>query len=105
MASTRAHACSGNRYGEETAGLSRAQNGGGAAGGVPFGLNDDFDPEQLFNMFFNGGFGGGGFGGARWGDLRAASLIGTGCHTKELLWQTPCCTLSCAPWCFTLPVC
>ena len=53
------------RYGEETPGLSRPANG--AAGGAPFGFNDDFDPEQLFNMFFNGGFpgGAGGFGGAR----------------------------------------
>ena len=65
-------ACSG-RYGEETPGLSRAQNGGAPAGGNPFGFNDDFDPEQLFNMFFNGGFGGAGFGGPRWGD-RTPSL-------------------------------
>lgn len=43
-----------DRYGEETPGLSRRANG---AGPGPF-ANDEFDPEELFNMFFNGGFGG-----------------------------------------------
>jgi hypothetical protein len=35
----------------------------GAGPGRPF--QDEFDPEELFNMFFNGGFGAGGFGPAR----------------------------------------
>lgn len=49
------------RYGEQTPGLTRRANGAG-----PF-YNDDFDPEELFNMFFNGGFGGA-FGPPRYAD-------------------------------------
>lgn len=44
-----------DRYGEETPGMSGRANGAGP--GHPF-ANQEFDPEELFNMFFNGGFGG-----------------------------------------------
>lgn len=44
-----------DRYGEETPGLSGRANGAGP--GHPF-ANQEFDAEELFNMFFNGGFGG-----------------------------------------------
>ena len=44
-----------DRYGEETPGMSGRANGAGP--GHPF-AQQEFDPEELFNMFFNGGFGG-----------------------------------------------
>lgn len=43
-----------DRYGEETPRLSGRANGAGP--GHPF-ANQEFDAEELFNMFFNGGFG------------------------------------------------
>jgi len=59
-----------DRYGSEEpngagfgAGVRRRNAGGGAQGGFD-GFGDDFDPAEIFNMFFNGGAGGmgGGFG-------------------------------------------
>ena len=47
-----------DRYGSETPGLTRRHQGGRG----PFTAQGEVDPEELFNMFFNGGFGGA-FGG------------------------------------------
>ena len=43
-----------DRYGSETPGLTRRHQGGRG----PFTAQGEVDPEELFNMFFNGGFGG-----------------------------------------------
>ena len=51
-----------DRYGSETPGLMRRTQGGRG----PFGAQGEVDPEELFNMFFNGGFGGP-FGGGPFG--------------------------------------
>ena len=43
-----------DRYGEDTPGMTRTRSQ------TPFGQDfDDFDPNEIFNMFFGGGFGGG----------------------------------------------
>ena len=41
-----------DRYGEEAPGLTRTRSA------------QEFDPNEIFNAFFGGGFGGGGFQGA-----------------------------------------
>lgn len=43
-----------DRYGEEEPGMSRTTSRGPFAGPG----YDEFDPNEIFNMFFGGGFGG-----------------------------------------------
>ena len=43
-----------DRYGEEEPGMSRTASRGPFAGPG----YDEFDPNEIFNMFFGGGFGG-----------------------------------------------
>lgn len=45
------------RYGsEDPQGAMRGAQGGGGPGMHPWGPQEAFDPEEIFNMFFNGGF-------------------------------------------------
>lgn len=65
---SRAYAClsdgdkraSYDRFGHEDPHQALGRRGGGGGGGMRGGMyaQDGFDPDEIFNMFFGGGFGG-----------------------------------------------